>query len=106
MAQVTYTSTHELAFLWPDLQPHGLQAVEHLGQSFQMFLFRAPPLNVNPLNVFAISRWKVAGALHRPNGMTLNWKRPIGVEKAVFSRSGSATSTSQYPEARSSVLNH
>ncbi|KRX79168.1 hypothetical protein T06_3720 [Trichinella sp. T6] len=42
MAQVTYTSTHELAFLWPDLQPHGLQAVEHLGQSFQMFLFRAP----------------------------------------------------------------
>ncbi|KRY00390.1 hypothetical protein T12_2688 [Trichinella patagoniensis] len=33
--------------------------------------------------------------------MTLNWKRPIGVEKAVFSRSGSATSTCQYPEARS-----
>ncbi|KRX54274.1 hypothetical protein T09_9141 [Trichinella sp. T9] len=39
-------------------------------------------------------------------GMTLNWNRPIGVEKAVFSRSGSATSTSQYPEARPSVLNH
>ncbi|KRX13094.1 hypothetical protein T07_11096 [Trichinella nelsoni] len=38
--------------------------------------------------------------------MTLNWKKPIGVEKAVFSRSGSATSTCQYPEARSSVLNH
>ncbi|KRZ81775.1 hypothetical protein T08_12231, partial [Trichinella sp. T8] len=42
MAQVTHTSTHQLAFLWPDLQPHGLQAVEHLGQPFQMFLFRTP----------------------------------------------------------------
>ncbi|KRZ79543.1 hypothetical protein T10_1688 [Trichinella papuae] len=63
------------------------------------------PLNVKPLSGFPISRWKVAGAWHRPNGMTLKWKRPIGVE-AVFSRSGSATSTCQYPEARSSVLNH
>ncbi|XP_003381563.1 tRNA- methyltransferase [Trichinella spiralis] len=33
--------------------------------------------------------------------MTLNWKRPIGVEKAVFSRSGSVTSTCHYPEAGS-----
>ncbi|KRX51499.1 hypothetical protein T09_8887 [Trichinella sp. T9] len=98
VAQVAHALPHQLALLRLDLESHGLQAGQHP--------FQAQPLNVNPLNAFSISRWKVAGALHRPNDMTLNWKRPIGVEKAVFSRSGSATSTCQYPEARSSVLNH
>ncbi|KRX18453.1 hypothetical protein T07_8145 [Trichinella nelsoni] len=46
MTQILYTSTHQLALLWLDLQRHGLQAVEHLDQSFQMFLL-CPPVDDN-----------------------------------------------------------
>ncbi|KRZ02942.1 hypothetical protein T11_6541 [Trichinella zimbabwensis] len=37
--------------------------------------------------------------------MTRNWKSPR-MKNVVFSRSPAATSTFQYPDARSSVLNH
>ena len=43
----------------------------------------------------------MAGALHRPNGMTLNWYSPFLVTNAVLGRSFSSTSTCQYPEAKS-----
>ena len=39
--------------------------------------------------------WKVAGALHKPNGITRNWKRPSVVQNAVFGRSASSISTCQ-----------
>ena len=39
----------------------------------------------SPCNTCSINLSKVAGALHRPNGMTLNCQRPIPVENAVFS---------------------
>ncbi|OUC41195.1 hypothetical protein D917_03569 [Trichinella nativa] len=38
--------------------------------------------------------------------MTLNWYKPYGVVKAVFSLSRVSISTCQYPLARSSVENH
>ena len=57
-----------------------------------------------PARTRSMSRWKVAGALQSPNGMTLNWKRPSVVQKAVFGRSPSSIWTCltgnvvQFPE--------
>ena len=34
-----------------------------------------------PARTRSMSRWKVAGALQSPNGMTLNWKRPSVVQR-------------------------
>ena len=48
-----------------------------------------------PARTKSIKRWKVAGALHNPKGITLNSKSPSVVQKAVFARSSSATSTCQ-----------
>ncbi|KRZ56347.1 hypothetical protein T02_12151 [Trichinella nativa] len=48
----------------------------------------------------------VAGALNSPKGLTLNWYKPYGVVKAVFSQYRVSISSCQYPLARSSVENH
>ena len=40
-----------------------------------------------PARTESINRWNVAGALHNPNGITLNSKSPSGIQNAVFSRS-------------------
>ena len=59
---------------------------------------------VSPSRVASINLAKVAGALQRPKGRTLNWYNcPPLVEKAVFSLSSSATGTCQYPDCKSSV---
>ena len=57
----------------------------------------------NPLNTVSISRWKVEGALHKPNGMTTNSYKPEWVAKAVFSIDPGAIFTCQYPDLRSNV---
>ncbi|KRZ02830.1 hypothetical protein T11_17847 [Trichinella zimbabwensis] len=49
----------------------------------------------SPRSVTSMSRWNVAGALHRPKGMTRNWYSPNGVLKAVFGRSASSTGICQ-----------
>jgi len=49
----------------------------------------------------SMSRWNVAGALHKPNDITLNSKRPRCVVNAVFSLLFAFTSTCQYPLKRS-----
>ena len=61
--------------------------------------------NVSPLRTSSIRRSKVAGAVAKPKGMTLNLCRPFLVLKAVLSLSSSATGICQYPLARSRVLN-
>ena len=37
-----------------------------------------------PASTCSISRSNVAGALQRPNGMTLNCHKPVAVENAVL----------------------
>ena len=59
-----------------------------------------------PANSKSINFWKVAGALHKPKGITLNSYRPWYVVNAVFCLSCSDTSTCQYPLIKSSVENH
>jgi len=49
------------------------------------------------LKTFSINCSKVAGALQRPNGMTLNCHNPLSMENAVFSLSSELTCTCQYP---------
>ena len=59
-----------------------------------------------PDKTVSISRSKVAGALHSPNGMTLNSYNPSRVAKAVLFLSTGSSSTCQYPAFKSRVLNH
>ncbi|KRZ49674.1 hypothetical protein T02_7748 [Trichinella nativa] len=42
VAQVVYALPHQLALFRHDLQSHGLQAEQHLFQSFQMLLLCLP----------------------------------------------------------------
>ena len=58
----------------------------------------------NPLNTASINLSNVAGALHSPNGMTVNCHSPCPNEKAVFSLLAGSSSTCQYPLFRSMVL--
>ena len=60
----------------------------------------------NPCNTRSINLSKVAGALQNPNGMTLNWKSPECVAKAVLHQASGDRDTCQYPLARSRVENH
>ncbi len=60
----------------------------------------------NPLNTASINLSNVAGALHSPNGMTVNCHSPCPNEKAVFSLLAGSSSTSQYPLFRSMVEKH
>ena len=60
--------------------------------------------DVNPASTHSMSLWNVAGALVSPNGITLNSKCPLGVEKAVFALASVVSSTCQYPDARSRVV--
>jgi hypothetical protein len=46
---------------------------------------------VRPRRTVSISRSKVAGALQRPKGMTINCHKPCPVENAVFSLSSGCT---------------
>src|SRR5215212_744637 len=57
-------------------------------------------------NTVSIKRWKVAGALHNPNGITVNSYVPNLVIKVDFSWSLWSSSTCQNPLARSSEENH
>ena len=57
----------------------------------------------SPVSTRSIRRWKVAGALARPKGMTLNWNRPLVVQNADFSLAASVSPTCQYPLAKSRV---
>ncbi|KAH9513328.1 hypothetical protein Btru_034641 [Bulinus truncatus] len=50
-----------------------------------------------------LGRSKVAGALHKPKGITVNCHRPLPVEKAVFSLSLGCNPTCQYPLFKSRV---
>ena len=59
-----------------------------------------------PCNTRSINLSKVAGALQSPNGMTLNWKSPECVAKAVLHLASGDRDTCQYPLARSRVENH
>lgn len=54
----------------------------------------------SPVSTLSINRWKVEGALHKPNGIITNseW-----VAKAVFSIDSDANFTCQYPDLKSSV---
>ncbi|KRX37024.1 hypothetical protein T05_6262 [Trichinella murrelli] len=45
--------------------------------------------HVSPRSATSMSRWNVAGALHRSKGMPRNWYSSNGVLKAVFRRSAS-----------------
>lgn len=48
--------------------------------------------------------WNVAAVPWRPSGIIVNWKRPFGVAKAIFSLSAEQRGTCHYPFVRSSVL--
>lgn len=48
-----------------------------------------------------MKRSNLAGALHRPKGMTTNSKRPSGDAKAVFSMDSGAIRIWWYPDFRS-----
>ena len=56
-------------------------------------------------NIKFISRWKVAGALHKPIGMTIYSYKPYGVRKAVLGLSPSRLQTWWYAWLRSMELN-
>ena len=58
-----------------------------------------------PCSTRSINLSKVAGALHKPKGMTLNWNRPECVAKAVLHLASGDRDTCQYPLARSRVEN-
>src|SRR6266542_3530923 len=58
------------------------------------------------LNIWFINRWKVAGALQSPKGILFHSNSPQGVIKAVTSLDFNSISTSQYPLAKSSAVNH
>ena len=57
----------------------------------------------SPASTTSIILWNVAGALHSPNGITLNCHSPAGEIKAVFSLSSSRNGICQYPHFRSNV---
>ena len=59
----------------------------------------------SPASVFHISRWKVAGELHNPNGITRNSYNPFIMAKAVFSRDASCMWIRQYPVRAWRVVN-
>src|SRR6266545_5281078 len=63
-------------------------------------------LPIYGLNILFISLWKVAGALHNPKGITLNWYCPFRVLNAIFFRSLFLTKTCQYAKAKSRLVNH
>ena len=53
-------------------------------------MYTMTDLSSRSLNTRCISRWKVAGALAMPNGMTVHCLSPSGVEKASCSRHSGA----------------
>ena len=59
--------------------------------------------HLRPARHRSIRRWKVAGALQRPKGITLNSNNPSGARKVVFSLSSSLIRIYQYPDARSKI---
>ena len=52
-------------------------------------------------STYVINSWNTLGALHRPNGITLNSYKPLWQAKAVLLRSLGSNSTCQYPDLRS-----
>ncbi|KAK9731666.1 hypothetical protein QE152_g13502 [Popillia japonica] len=55
----------------------------------------------------SIKRCQVAGALCKPNGILLNWKRPLfGTVKAVYGLLASAIGISQYADLISRVVRY
>src|SRR3990170_1943126 len=50
--------------------------------------------------------WKIAGALHRPNGITKNWYWPSPVIMAVYFRCSGLILNCQYPLDASMIENH
>lgn len=59
-----------------------------------------------PYRTDSMSLSNVAGALHKPKGITVNCHKPSPVEKAVFSLASLSSSTCQYPLLRSNEENH
>src|SRR3990170_1633501 len=50
--------------------------------------------------------WKMAGALHRPNGITKNWYWPPSVMIAVYFQCSGFIGNCQYPLDASNMENH
>mmetsp|Transcript_9993 Transcript_9993/g.40518 ORF Transcript_9993/g.40518 Transcript_9993/m.40518 type:complete len:201 (+) Transcript_9993:2422-3024(+) len=53
-------------------------------------------------NDSSMCRWKVLGALHKPNIITRGWKSPWCVTNAALARSSGANGICQYPEKQAS----
>ena len=60
--------------------------------------------HVRPRSTRSINLSNVSGGLQSPNGMTLNWNKPLEIAKAVFSLSTWWRPTWQYPLFRSNVF--
>ena len=67
-------------------------------------MMRFPYLLVTFVNAWAISRWNVAVALHKPNGILLHCNNPSWHAKPVFSRSCFLSGTCQTAEPKSNVV--
>ena len=65
---------------------------------------RFPYFFVTLVSAWAIIRWKVAGALHNPNGILFHWHNPSSHAKPVFSRSCFRSGTCQNAEPKSNVM--
>ena len=63
------------------------------------------PARIRSSKILFIIFWKVAGAFANPKYMTLAWKRPSFVTKAVFHSSPSLMRTLLYPHLRSILVN-
>ena len=117
MSQKFHFPLEEVALLWRELQSSRLQPFKYLLEIVQLLLkvssrnqggIQIDETNREgqPANTCSIKRSKMAGALHKPKGITRNCHRPLPAEKAVFPFDSSSISTCQYPLIRSSEENH
>ncbi|KRY56569.1 hypothetical protein T03_8630 [Trichinella britovi] len=96
MTKEAYGLPHEVAFLRP---ASAIRCNTRSKRSVCSWVVRPKTImssrygrqddHVSPRSATSMSRWNVAGALHRSKGMPRNWYSSNGVLKAVFRRSAS-----------------
>ena len=115
VAEVFYLLAHKVTLAWFQLEVCTIQheadvvkVLPHRSGVDQDIIDvnRGPSVGFSPWSTICNSRWKTAGALVRPNGITWNSNRPLGVIKAVFSMESSSTRICQYLAARSRVVKY
>ena len=88
---------------WKDIHQLSICPFKNLLNTTMLSRYIRHSFSVSPARTHSITLWTIAGALVRPDGITLNSKLLLGVPKVVYSLSCTLTSTCQQPEARSKV---